>query len=113
MSFAFANGGNFKRTGVTANGDGIAATGSATIIPMTTIGFVCTGTNGATNTPSTLIDLTGQLVPGTYTFDSGLQTAATVTYLMNLQCEWEANSEDLQGNYSETITTTLTVGDGI
>jgi len=114
LKLDFANDGVFKRYSV-SNGDGIAVvSGSGAEIPMTAIRFHPTGTGtlgSGLSAPGT-ITLSGS-GPASFTWNAGgTQSTATVGYEMGIQCSWHTSSALLQGTYRESITATLTVGDG-
>jgi hypothetical protein len=114
LKLAFTNDGQFKR--VSADGDASAATGVGAEIDITAFSLEANeaGTLGTGLTaPTGAFTLTEDASHDFYTFDNAAtQTTATVGYVMDIKCSWDANSEDLQGTYQETITATLTVGDG-
>lgn len=116
LKLEFTNDGMFKRT--SATGDASTAAGVGTEIEITSFSLVedaTPGTLGAGLTaPSGTFILSDDAGSDFYTFDTGaIQTTSTVGYKMNVQCSWSANSENLQGTYQETITATLTAGDGV
>jgi hypothetical protein len=82
-------------------------------LPMTAIRFQPTGgTRGSgINLPGT-ITLAGTN-PASFKYEcGGTQSTATVGYVMDIQCSWSASTALLQGTYRESITATLTIGDG-
>jgi hypothetical protein len=114
LQLDFANDGVFKRHSVT-NGDGIAVvSGTGAEIPMTAIRFHPTGTGtlGSGLTAPGTITLSGS-GPASYKYEcGGTQSTATVGYEMDIQCSWHTSTALLQGTYRESITATLTIGDG-
>lgn len=116
LKLEFTNDGVFKRYSV-ANGDGIAVkTGSGAEIPITqfTLHPNGTGTLGAgLSAPAPEVFSLSGSGPASYTWDTQhTQTTATVGYQVDVQADWAADTRLLQGTYRETLTATLTVGDG-
>lgn len=113
LTLAFTNGGNFYR--VSASGDGTTCTGSCSQVPITTLQLVQHG-SGTLGTGLTPPSGTFTLTPGTppyYTWSPGTtQTTATVGYQVDVLATWAQDSSRLEGTYKETLTATLTVGDG-
>jgi len=116
LKLAFTNDGVFKRTSA-AGGDLATATGVGAEVPISSFKLLPegTGTLGTGLTaPSGTFTLTEDAGADYYTWDTAsTQLTATVDYKMDIKCSWSANSEDLQGTYTETVTATITVGDGV
>jgi WD40 repeat protein len=115
LKLAFTNDGVFKRVAA-AGGDGTSATGIGTQIPITQFtlqpnaGTLGTGLSSPAGTFSLTPDAGGAY----YIWDTHhTQTTATVGYQVEVQADWVADTGLLQGTYRETLTATLTVGDGL
>jgi hypothetical protein len=116
LKLAFTNNGVFKRVAA-AGGDGITATGVGAQVPITlftlhkgggTLGAGLTDPSG-----TTFSSLTTDAGGDYYIWDTQhKQTTATVGYQLEVQADWVADTRLLQGTYRETLTATLTVGDG-
>jgi hypothetical protein len=115
IKFEFTNDGVFKRFAA-AGGDGTAATGVGAQIPITQFTLHPNG-NGTLGTglssPAGTFTLTSDAGPDFYIWDTHhTQTTATVGYEVEVLADWSADTRLLQGTYRETLTATLTVGDG-
>jgi hypothetical protein len=114
LKLDFTNDGYFKRVAA-AGGDGTAATGVGAQIQITEFRLHPNG-GGTLGTgltaPSGTFTLTGS-GPAHYTWDThATQSTATVGYQVDVLADWSADTRHLQGTYRETLTATLTVGDG-
>jgi len=115
LTLEFANDGVFKRVAA-AGGDGTAATGVGAEIPITEFRLHPngTGTLGTGLTPpSGTFTLTSDAGADYYVWDThATQSTATVGYQVEVQADWSTDTRLLQGTYRETLTVTLSVGDG-
>ena len=114
LKLDFTNDGVFTRVAA-AGGDGITVTsGVGAAIPITEFRLSGSGTLGTgLSAPPATFTLSGS-GPATYTWDTGAkQSTATVGYQVAVKADWAADTRLLQGTYRETLTATLTVGDGI
>ena len=112
LKLDFTNDGVFTR--VAAAGDGITVvSGVGAVIPITEFRLSGSGTLGAgLSSPPATFTLSGS-GPASYTWDTGAkQSTATVGYQVDVKADWAADTRLLQGTYQETLTATLTVGDG-
>jgi hypothetical protein len=116
LKLGFTNDGVFKRVAA-AGGDGTTAIGVGAQIPITqfTLHPNGSGTLGAgLSSPAGTFVLTSDAGADYYIWDTHhTQTTATVGYQVDVQADWAADTRLLQGTYRETLTATLTVGDGI
>jgi hypothetical protein len=115
LKLDFTNDGVFTRVAA-AGGDGITVTsGVGAEIPITQFTLAHgSGTLGTgLSAPDGTFTLSGS-GPATYTWDTGAkQSTATVGYQVVIKADWAADTRLLQGTYRETLTATLTVGDGL
>jgi hypothetical protein len=114
LKLDFTNDGVFTR--VAAAGDGITVvSGVGAVIPITQFTLSGTGTLGAgLSSPPATFTLTSDAGSDYYIWDTHhIQTTATVGYQVEVKADWAADTRLLQGTYRETLTATLTVGDGI
>jgi hypothetical protein len=115
LKFEFTNDGIFKRYAA-AGGDGTAATGVGAEIPITQFRLHPNGSGTlgtGLSSPAGTFVLTSDAGADYYIWDThATQTTATVGYQVEVQADWAADTRLLQGTYRETLTATLTVGDG-
>ncbi len=114
LTLGFTNGGYFKRVAATG-GDGTAATGAGAQIQMSSLKLQPhgSGTLGTGLTPPSGIFTLLAGTPPYYTWDTAAtQSTATVGYEVDVLASWLSDTMHLEGTYQETLTVTLTVGDG-